>query len=147
MKTRTGLLASVVAGLAFVSAPNLASAEPKHCPPGHAMKGDCRLGSGSAKFDNRGKDRDRDRDFDRRSRLNIEDNLDDAYEEGFRDGRRASFEIGQRIDRDRYRVLDRDGYYDRYGRQLDDRYYYAEADGERLLIEAATGAILDILSR
>lgn len=155
MRQRIGLVASVIAGLAFVSAPEFAAADPSHCPPGQAMKGKCRLGEGSAKFQ---KDRDyrrydrrdydrRDYDDDYRTRLEIEDALDDAYEEGFRDGRRAEYEIGQRLDRDLYRVLDRDLYYDRYGRRLDDRYYYAEADGERLLVEAATGMIIDILTR
>ena len=59
----------------------------------------------------------------------------------------GGFRIGDRLSRDRYRILDRDLYYDRYGRRLDDRYYYAEANGERLLIEAATGAIIDLLLR
>lgn len=145
MKARTGIFASAAAAALLVAAPQSAPAEPKHCPPGHAMKGECRLGSGSAKFDRR--DRERDRDYDYRTRLDYEDALDDAYEEGFRDGREASFRVGDRLSRDRYRILDRDIYYDRYGRRLDDRYYYAEADGQRLLIEATTGAILDLLAR
>lgn len=127
---------SVVACLsaALLLSPLSAAAEPKHCPPGHAKKGWCEPG---VRYD-----RDRRRDDDFRSRLEIEDALDEAYEEGFRDGQAL---IGRRLDRSRYRVLDRDLYHDRYGRRLDDDIYYAEADGRRLLIEAATGLILDVL--
>ncbi|HUF56129.1 MAG TPA: hypothetical protein VMM55_06160 [Thermohalobaculum sp.] len=138
MKSRKMLVASLIAGISFILMPEAASAEPKHCPPGHAMKGECRLGSGSAKF--RG-DRD-----DHRGSLRLQDGLDDAYDEGYRDAL-DDLRVGQRLPRDRYRILDRSLYQDRYGRSLDDGYYYAEANGEQLLIEAATGAIVDLLLR
>ena len=131
MKSRSFVIAGLAAGLAMVSMPETVSADPPNCPPGLAKKDRC------GQFPHYDRSFDRDRDF--------EDALDDAYEEGFRDGR--DFRIGDRLSRDRYRILDRDTYYDRYGRRLDDRYYYAEADGERLLIEAATGAIVDLLLR
>ena len=135
MKASTAILAGALAGFAFTSAPDPAAADPKHCPPGHAMKGECKMG--------RGFDRD-----DYRDRRGVEEELDRAYREGYREGRRdAAFDIGEQLARDRYRVLDRDLYYDRYGQRLDDRYYYAEADGRRLLIEAATGMIVDLLTR
>lgn len=124
MKNMSIIMAGLAAGLAFASTPQTAAAQPAHCPPGHAMKGWCDTGDGSARF------RDR----------------NDAYEEGYRDAL-DDLRVGTRLPRDRYRILSRDSYYDRYGRRLDDRYYYAEADGERLLIEAATGAIVDMLLR
>ena len=123
MKGTTFIMAGMVAGFAFAAMPQAAEAQPDHCPPGHAMKGWCSTGSGSARFRER-----------------------DAYEEGYRDAL-EDLRVGNVLSRDRYRVLDRDLYYDRYGRRLDDRYYYAEADGERFLIEAATGAIIDLLTR
>lgn len=140
MKISSLVLAGLAAGLATVSMPETASADPPFCPPGHAMQGRCLPGQGSQFFG-----RGFDRDFDRRSGLRLEREVDRVFEEGFRAGQDLS--IGDRLSRDRFRVLDRDLYHDRYGRPLDDRYYYAEADGRRLLIEAATGAIVDMLLR
>lgn len=134
------LAATVAFGLTGLD--TTADAGPKHCPPGHAKKGWCEPG---VRYD---RDRRRDRDFDEfRTRRDVQDALDDAYDAGYREGRRDGFRVGQHLDRPRYRVLDRDLYLDRYGRRLDDGYYYAEADGRQLLIDAATGVILDILSR
>lgn len=144
MKSRSMVLASVIAGVAFVSMPDPAVAQPKGCPPGLKMQGRC--GEVFDRNVNRGGDRAHRRDRDR-ERLDLR-GLDRAYEEGYRDALEDSgFRVGDVLARDRYRVLDRGHYYDRYGRRLDDGYYYAEADGERLLIEAATGAIIDLLTR
>ena len=137
MRPSSAILASVLAAFAFTSAPQIAAADPPGgCPPGLAKKGRCEQFPGY------------DRDDDYRDRRRVEDELDRAYEEGYREGRRdAVFDIGDRLDRDRYRILDRSLYRDRYGRPLDDRYHYAEADGRRLLIEAATGMIVNMLTR
>lgn len=134
MKSTSIIMAGLVAGFAFTSAPEVAKAEPPGCPPGLAKQGRC--GEHFSRHDRAGS----------RDGLRRQNNLGDAYEEGYRDAL-DDLRIGTRLPRDRYRVLDRDLYYDRYGRRLDDRYYYAEADGERLLIEAATGAIVDLLLR
>lgn len=144
MISKSAIIASVVAGLAFVSAPDFAFAEPKHCPPGHAMKGWCKQGQGAFHF----RDRDRDYDRDSRSRLGFQDDLDDAYDEGFRDGlREGRYQVGQRLPGGLYDILPPERYYQDYGRRLDDRYYYADIDGERYLIEAVTGEIVRALLR
>ena len=129
MKSKSVILAGMMGGLALVGMPETAAAQPAHCPPGHQMKGMCSSGSGSARFHNR-------------------DNVGarDAYEQGYRDAL-DDLRVGDRLSRDQYRLLDRSLYRDRYGRPLDDRYYYADVNGEQLLIEAATGAIVDFLLR
>ena len=149
MKGTRLVLASVIAGVAFISMPEPAGAQPKGCPPGLKKQGRCGEFL-SRKLDKRGDDRVyRRRDDDRGYRESLDlRGLDRAYEDGYRDGLEdGRYRIGDVLARDRYSVLDRDLYYDRYGRRLDDGYYYAEADGERLLIEAATGAIIDLLAR
>ena len=124
MKTMNIVMAGLVAGFGFgfASAPGPADAGPKDCPPGLDKQGRCV------------------------EHLSRQLNKGGGYQEGYRDAL-EDLRVGTRLSRDRYRVLDRDLYYDRYGRRLDDRYYYAEADGERFLIEAATGAIVDMLLR
>ena len=138
MKPTKAILAGAVAAFAFAfaSAPEIAAADPpRGCPPGLEKQGRCEQYPGY-----RGFDRDRD--------VRIDRELDRAYEQGYREGRRdAELRVGQRLPRDAYRVLDRDLYYDQYGRPLDDRYLYAESMGERLLIDTITGAIVNMLSR
>ncbi len=146
MKSRSMVLASVIAGVAFVSMPDPAVAQPKGCPPGLQKQGRC--GEHYSRQMNKG-DRVHRRDDGRvyRENLNFR-GLDKAYEDGYRDALEdAGYRVGDVLARDRYNVLDRGLYHDRYGRRLDDGYHYAEADGERFLIEAATGAIIDLLTR
>lgn len=141
MNAGKALIASALAAFSLAAIPNLAAADGA-CPPGLHKKGWCdKFPHNGSSHQTRRHDADGDRSFER------EDKLDDAYEEGYRDGRTDALRVGARLNRDRYRILDRDLYYDRYGRPLNDSYYYAEADGRQLLIESATGVILDILSR
>ncbi|NHK26612.1 hypothetical protein FF098_001665 [Parvularcula flava] len=127
MLTRALFLSTIAGGLLF-AAP--ASADPKHCPPGHAKKGWCSADYGYyVNDDYRQRDRDR---------------LRDAYEQGYRDGQRNAWRVGDRLDRD-YRVL-RD--YGDYGlRRPPQGYYYAETSGEILLIEAATQVISALVNQ
>lgn len=147
-----GVVACALGALVFVGMPDLASAGQQGCPPGLAKKGWCEKyphysGSHWTRRDDADGNYRYRRDDDRERALLRQDRLDDIYEEGYRDGRRDALRIGERLNSDRYRVLDRSLYYDRYGRRLDDGYYYAEADGQRLLVDIATGAIIDLLSR
>lgn len=109
-----------------------AFADPPHCPPGQAKKGNCVLWYDDGYW----------RDYRDEQR---------AYDEGFRDGRRegrqeARWEIGRALPRDVDYVVIRD--YDRYHLRPPPRgHYYAEVDGRVLLIQAATQMVLDALAR
>jgi Ni/Co efflux regulator RcnB len=117
-------VASIGAGAAF--------ADPPHCPPGQAKKGNCVLWYDDGYW----------RDYRDEQR---------AYNEGFRDGRRegreqARWEIGRRLSDDVDYIVIRD--YDRYHLRPPPRgHYYAEVDGRILMIQAATQIVLDALSR
>lgn len=113
-----------IAALSVVGAfgASAAMADPPHCPPGHAKKGQCYAGN-----DYRANDR--------------------AYEQGYRDGQRdAEWRLGYRLpDHVRYDVI-RD--YDRYGFYEPPRgHYYARVDDDYLLVEAATQLVIDVLRR
>ena len=113
-------IASVGAGAAF--------ADPPHCPPGQAKKGNCVLWYDDGYWrDYRSEDR--------------------AYEQGYRDGRRdARWEIGHALPRDIDYIVIRD--YDRYHLRPPPRgHYYVEVDGRILIIQAATQIVLDALTR
>lgn len=113
-------VASIGAGAAF--------ADPPHCPPGQAKKGNCVLWYDDGYWrDYRGEDR--------------------AYEQGYRDGRRdAHWEIGRALPRGVDYVVIRD--YDRYHLRPPPRgHYYVEVDGRILIIQAATQIVLDALTR
>ena len=113
-------VASIGAGAAF--------ADPPHCPPGQAKKGNCVLWYDDGYWrDYRSEDR--------------------AYEQGYRDGRRqAHWEIGHRLPRDVNYIVIRD--YDRYHLRPPPRgHYYVEVDGRILIIQAATQIVLDALIR
>lgn len=99
-----------------------AQADPPHCPPGHAKKGWC--------------DARQDRDWRDERR---------AYEDGYRDGQRqARWELNRRLPRDVDYIVVRD--YDRYDLGPPPRgHYYAEVDGDILLIQAATQLVLQAL--
>jgi len=101
-----------------------AFADPPRCPPGQAKKGNC-----GGWYDDRYWREDR------------------AYDQGYRDGRRAAdWEIGRPLPRDTHYVVIRD--YDRYHlRRPPAGHYYAEVDGRILLIAAATSIIVDALIR
>jgi Ni/Co efflux regulator RcnB len=113
-------VASIGAGAAF--------ADPPHCPPGQAKKGNCVLWYDDGYWrDYRSEDR--------------------AYEQGYRDGRRdARWEIGRALPRGVDYVVIRD--YDRYHLRPPPRgHYYVEVDGRILIIQAATQIVLDALTR
>lgn len=104
-----------------------ALADPPHCPPGHAKKGWC--GNG---WQADGYDQWRDRRDEQR-----------AYEEGYEDGRRDAIRHDGRY-YDDYRVI-RD--YDRYGlNRPPEGYYYAEVDGDVMMVELATQLVTQLLS-
>ncbi|WP_300378156.1 RcnB family protein [Henriciella sp.] len=108
-----------------------AFADPPHCPPGHAKKGWCGNGWKADGYD-RWRDRDRDRRDERR-----------AYEEGYEDGQRDAIRYNGRYYED-YRVI-RD--YDRYGLQPPPRgQYYAEVDGQVMMVELATQLVTQLLA-
>ncbi|WP_022697638.1 RcnB family protein [Euryhalocaulis caribicus] len=120
----------IVAGAgALLAAPAAAFADPSHCPPGHAKKGWC--------------DRDARYDRDRYDRYDRDDYHEErrAYEKGFRDGIREGQYLRDDVD---YRVI-RD--YQRYGYAPPPRgHYYAQVDGEVLLVQAATQLIVQALA-
>jgi Ni/Co efflux regulator RcnB len=105
-----------------------ALADPPRCPPGQAKKGNCVLWYDEGHW--RGY-----RDEDR------------AYEQGFRDGRRAArWEIGRPLSRDVDYIVIHD--YDRHHlRPPPSGYYYAQVDDRVLLVEAATQLVLEALVR
>jgi Ni/Co efflux regulator RcnB len=113
------LVATLGAGAAF--------ADPPFCPPGQAKKGNCGWADDRYWRDYR--------------------NVDRAYEQGYRDGRRdAHWEIGRPLPRDIDYIVIRD--YDRYHLRPPPRgHYYAEIDGRILLIQAATQLVLEALVR
>ena len=102
-----------------------ALADPPHCPPGQAKKGNCVLWYDDGYW--RGEER--------------------AYEQGYRDGRRdARWEIGHALPRGVDYIVIRD--YDRYHLRPPPRgHYYVEVDGRVLLIQAATQLVLEALIR
>lgn len=129
MMKYTGL--GAVAAAFALSAATPAFAKPPHCPPGHAKKGWCGPGW---KAD--GYDKWRDRDHDRRDEQR-------AYNEGYEDGQRDAIRYNGRY-YDDYTVI-RD--YDRYG--LDrppNGYYYAEVDGDVMMVQLATQLVTQLLS-
>lgn len=118
----------VVAALVAFTSAGAAMADPPHCPPGQAKKGNC-SGWYDDKYWRDYRDEDR------------------AYDEGYRDGRRdARWEIGRALPREARYVVIRD--YDRYHlRPPPHGHYYAEIDGRILVIQAATQIVLDALVR
>lgn len=116
-----------VVATAFAASAAPAFADPPHCPPGHAKKGWCGPGW---KAD--GYDQWRDRRDEQR-----------AYQEGYEDGQRDAIRYNGRY-YDDYRVI-RD--YDRYGLQPPPQgYYYAEADGNVMMVQLATQLVTELLS-
>ncbi len=120
MKQISVILAAMAVG-ASAFAP--AFADPPHCPPGHAKKGECGW-------------RDNDRDERR------------AYEQGYRDAQRDAWRRGDYLRGDDVRyVVIRQNDYDRYDLPPPPRgQYYAEVDGQILLVQAATQLILQALN-
>lgn len=129
------LFAATVLGASLMAA-GPAFSDPKHCPPGWIKKNKGGCGTEQIARDWRG-------DRDHRDRL--EEARERAYEEGYRDAMDDAWQIGDRLPRERYRVVPdftQFGWPDPLaGRSyvyVDDRYY---------LIEQATGLVLDILTR
>lgn len=132
------ILSATALGIALIAS-GPASADPKHCPPGHAKKGWCTPG-GHYRGDRRSERR-----WERRERREDRRRQRDAYEQGYEDGLRDGWRRGEYIPRDRYRILDD---WDDYGwRRPGPDEYYVIVDGRYYLIEAATGLILDLLTR
>lgn len=116
-----------VAAAFAASAGAPAFADPPHCPPGHAKKGWCGPG-----WKARGYDDWRDRRDEQR-----------AYDEGYEDGQRDAIRYNGRY-YDDYRVI-RD--YDRYGlNPPPNGYYYAEVDGDVMMVQLATQLVTELLS-
>lgn len=106
-----------------------AMAKPDHCPPGHAKKGWC------SPYVDRWDDR-RDRWDDRREE-------ERAYRDGYEDGRRDAIRYNGRDYYD-YRIIDD---YDRYGlNRPPNGYYYAEVDGDILMVQLATQLVTQLLA-
>ncbi len=103
-----------------------ASAKPPHCPPGHEKKGWCG-----------------DRHHDRHDSWDDRRDEARAYEEGYREGQRDAIRYNGRTYSD-YRVIED---YDRYG--LDrppNGYYYADVDGDVMMVQVATQLVTQLLS-
>lgn len=82
------------------------------------------------------------------SALSVPGQADEApgYAQGYEDARRDALTAGQRLPSDAYRLLGEERYRDEFGRRLEERLGYAEADdGTRLLIDLTTGIIADVL--
>ena len=125
--------AAAATAFMFTAAP--ANADPKHCPPGHAKKGWC-----SPHHDRYDK-RDRHDRYDR-----YEDRRDEAraYRDGYREGRRDAIRYNGRTYTD-YRVIDD---YGRYGlNRPPNGYYYAEVDGDIMMVQLATQLVTQLFSR
>lgn len=150
MKPMKSLLVVVGAG-ALTAAPLAAFADPAHCPPGHAKKGWCSDHDDDHRYRGDWDDDDwDDDDWDDDDDDEWDDDDNDrrafyqqrrAYEEGFRDGVRKGRYLREDAD---YRVI-RD--YQRYGYAPPPRgHYYAQVDGEVLLVQAATQLIVQALA-
>lgn len=118
MKQTPIILAAIALGVSSFSP---AFADPPHCPPGHAKKGEC--GWRSDRAEQR------------------------AYEQGYRDAQRDAWRRGDYLRGDDVRyVVIREQDYDRYRLAPPPRgHYYAEVDGQVLLVQAATQLILQVL--
>ena len=121
--------AAAAAFMATAGAP-AASADPKHCPPGHAKKGWC-----SPHADRWDKRAYEDRWDDRRDKAR-------AYREGYREGRRDAIRYNGEYYTD-YRVIDDYGRYDLAPPPAG--YYYAERDGDIMMVQLATQLVTQLL--
>jgi len=110
------------AGLAMiVGAPALA--DPPHCPPGHERQGRCVSGD----------------------RHDARDTAARAYEQGYRDGQRDAWRVGDRFDREEYVVI-RD-YGPRGLTPPPHGHYYVQVDEQVLMVEAATRLVTELVNR
>lgn len=111
---------------AFIATAAPAFADPPHCPPGHAKKGLCTPAGDRDHYRHRDDRRDEQR----------------AYNEGYEAGQRDAIRYNGRSYSD-YRVI-RD--YDRYGLSAPrDGYYYAEVDGDVVMVQLATQLVTQLL--
>ena len=117
------ILTALVSGALIVGSAGSAFADPPHCPPGHAKKGEC-------------------------GRLSNDRGERRAYEQGYRDAQRDAWRRGDYLRGDDVRyVVIREADYDRYDLRPPPRgHYYAEIDGQVLLVQAATQLILQAMS-
>lgn len=116
---RTALAAAGLAMMAGVPA----LAEPPHCPPGHERQGRCVSGE----------------------RHDTRDAAARAYEQGYRDGQRDAWHVGDRFDREEYLVI-RD-YGPRGLTPPPHGHYYVQVDDKVLMIEAATRLVAGLVDR
>ena len=113
-------LPAIAAGLVLAGMTAPALADPPHCPPGHARQGLCDANARDSRHD-----------------------AAHVYEQGYRDGRRDAFRVGERFERDEYLVI-RD--YARYDLTPPPHgYYYVVVDDDVLMIEAATRLIAELI--
>ena len=106
-----------------------AFADPPHCPPGHAKKGWC--GTSYDRWDRRDHDRWDDRRDEER-----------AYRQGYEEGRRDAIRYNGRTYTD-YRVIDD---YARYDLAPPPQgYYYAERNGDIMMVQLATQLVTQLL--
>lgn len=130
MKTLKYSAFGAAAAAIAISTGATAMAQPKHCPPGHAKKGWC-----SPAYDRGDYHRYHDRWDDRRDEAR-------AYREGYREGRRDAIRYnGQYYDD--YRVIDDYGRYDLA--PPPNGYYYAEVDGDIMMVQLATQLVTELL--
>lgn len=134
--SKAGSIATSLVGAMLIAAGPALAEPPGGCPPGLAKKGRCEQ---YPHWDR--EDHDWDRDRDRR----YEDAREEAYEQGYRDGMRDAWRVGERIPRDRYRVVP-DFYEYGWPAPTDGR-GYVYADERYYLVEMATGLILDVLTQ
>lgn len=116
-----------VLSLGMIGGMSAAYADPPHCPPGHAKKGWC----------------DTERNYDRRDDWRAAQEQREAYREGYEEGRRDAIRYGDRYYTDYRRITD----YDRYGLSAPPSgHYYAQVDGDMVLVAAATQLITQFLT-
>lgn len=138
---KAGAFAATVLGAMLLAGGPALSDPPGGCPPGLAKKDRCEQYP-HYKGNDRDRWGDRDRDRDRRRTREREDR---AYEEGYRDAMEDAWRVGQRLPRDRYRVVPD---YNEFGwPDPGAGRGYVRHDEQYYLINMATGLILDILSR
>ena len=144
------LAATVAAALmgATLLAAGPALADAKGCPPGHAKKGWCSSGGWDKPWERGRRHSDRgwddDDDDDRRWRSDRRAR-ERAYEQGYQDAMRDAWRVGQRLPRNRYRVVPD---FDQFGwPQPGEGRGYVRYDDQYYLVNLATGIILDILTR
>ena len=133
-----GMIAAALTGATLLAA-GPAFADPKGCPPGLKKQDRCHEKHDRARWG------DGDRWEHRERRRDLDEARERAYEEGYRDAMREAWRVGQRLPRERYRVVPD---FDQFGwPEPGDGRGYVRYDDQYYLVNLATGIIIDILSR